>query len=111
MKPTLIAGLLSLLSALASAQPQLPAELDSRRRALDGLLKEQWEYTLRTSPEFASIIGDKRYNDRLSDYSQAFIDADLRTTADFLKRFEAQSAKVIVRTGEQAQVDTRIIQP
>jgi hypothetical protein len=30
---------------------------------------------------------------------------------EFLKRFEAQSAKVTVRAGEQAQVETRIIQP
>jgi uncharacterized protein (DUF885 family) len=45
--------------------------------------------TMRTSPEWASIIGDKRYNDRWSDASQAGIDADLQASAAFLKRFEA----------------------
>ncbi|WP_233410534.1 DUF885 domain-containing protein [Rugamonas violacea] len=44
---------------------------------------------MRNSPEWASILGDKRYNDRLSDFSQRAIDADLKAGADFLKRFEA----------------------
>ncbi len=66
-----------------------PADLKERRAALDKLLAEQWEYTLSHQPEFASILGDKRWNDKLSDLSQAAIDADLAKTADFLKRFEA----------------------
>jgi uncharacterized protein (DUF885 family) len=37
----------------------------------------------------ASLLGDKRYNDKWSDFSQAGIDADLKKSADFLKRFEA----------------------
>ncbi len=90
MNPVRTAGaaalLLSLLMGLAHAAPD---GLDARRHALDSLLKEQWEYTLRTSPEMASIIGDKRYNDRLSDFSQAAIEADIKAGADYLKRFEA----------------------
>jgi uncharacterized protein (DUF885 family) len=65
------------------------SDLETRRKALNDLLHEQWEYNLRTNPEFASIIGDKRYNDKLSDFSQAGIDRDLKASADFLKRFEA----------------------
>jgi len=34
------------------------------------LLHEQWEYTMRTSPLYASILGDKRYNDKVDDFSQ-----------------------------------------
>lgn len=56
---------------------------------LHSLLDEQWEYTLRTNPELASIIGDKRYNDKLSDFSQAAIDSDLRQARGFLQKFEA----------------------
>ena len=41
------------------------AELEGRRKALNDLLAERWEYTLRTSPIFASILGDKRWNDKL----------------------------------------------
>ena len=75
------------LTSLAEANKAV--DLDSRRKALDSLLQEQWEYVLRTNPEYASTLGDKRYNDRLRDFSQAFIDSDLRATADFLRRFEA----------------------
>ncbi|MEO5933649.1 MAG: DUF885 domain-containing protein [Duganella sp.] len=65
------------------------ADLESRRAALNSLIKEQWEYTMRNSPEWASLLGDKRYNDKWSDFSQANIDADIKTSAEFLKRFEA----------------------
>ena len=44
---------------------------------------------MRNSPEWASLLGDKRYNDRWSDFSQAGIEADLVATTEFLKRFEA----------------------
>jgi uncharacterized protein (DUF885 family) len=64
-------------------------DLESRRQALDGLIKQQWEYNMRTSPEYASILGDKRYNDRVTDMSQAAIDADNKQTVVFLKQFEA----------------------
>jgi uncharacterized protein (DUF885 family) len=63
--------------------------VEQRVKQLHDLLNEQWEYTLRTSPEFASILGDKRYNDKLSDLSQAAIDKELKQTGVFLKQFEA----------------------
>jgi uncharacterized protein (DUF885 family) len=56
---------------------------------MHNLLDEHWQYTLRTNPEFASILGDKRYNDRLSDFSQAAIDRNLAKAQSFLQRFEA----------------------
>ncbi len=46
------------------------ADLEARRKALNDLLHERWEYTMRTSPIYASILGDKRYNDKLDDFSQ-----------------------------------------
>jgi uncharacterized protein (DUF885 family) len=45
------------------------ASLDDRRKALNALFAEIWEDHLRRDPEFASTIGDKRYNDQLTDYS------------------------------------------
>lgn len=81
--------LFSLLLGLAHAQSANTApDLEGRRAALNSLIKEQWEYTMRNSPEWASLLGDKRYNDKWSDFSQANIDADIKTTGDFLKRFE-----------------------
>jgi len=79
--------LLLLLPAVAGAPPA--ADLEARRKTLNDLLAEQWEYSLKTSPEFASILGDKRYNDQLSDVSLKFVLDDLEMTRKFLARFEA----------------------
>ncbi|HEX6160110.1 MAG TPA: DUF885 domain-containing protein [Thermoanaerobaculia bacterium] len=82
--------LLSLLLPVAShAQELSAADLDQRRVALRKLLDEQWEYTMRTSPEYASILGDKRYNDQVSDASEAGFLRDLAESRKFLRRFEA----------------------
>jgi uncharacterized protein (DUF885 family) len=77
--------------ALANKSRPLPQQQSVAQRAkqLHELLSEQWEYTLRTSPEFASILGDKRYNDKLSDLSQAAIESDLHQARVFLQKFEA----------------------
>jgi len=71
------------------AATQSPSSLESRRKALNDLLAEQWEYNLRTHPLFASFLGDKRWNDKLDDFSQEAIDKDLQETQKFLTRFEA----------------------
>jgi uncharacterized protein (DUF885 family) len=75
------------LPAVAAAPPA--ADLAARRKALNDLLAEQWEYTLKTNPEYASILGDKRYNDQLTDVSLKAVLADLEMTRKFLARFEA----------------------
>src|SRR5258708_3450936 len=74
----------------AAANP--PADLEARRKTLNDLLHERWEYTIRTSPIYASFLGDKRYNDKLDDFSQQAIDDDLEQTRRFLGRFEAIDA-------------------
>jgi uncharacterized protein (DUF885 family) len=80
--------LISLLcSSVFAAPPQ--ADVEARRKALNDLLAERWEYTLRTSPIFASILGDKRWNDKLDDFSQKAIDDDLEESKKYLARFEA----------------------
>jgi uncharacterized protein (DUF885 family) len=80
----------SLILGAAHAEARTAApDLAARRAALDSLIKEQWDYTMRNSPEWASMLGDKRYNDKLSDFSQANIEADINISADFLRRFEA----------------------
>lgn len=89
----LMSLILGVVAGAAIAQPKskglMPKlSVEQRVKQLHELLNEQWEYRLRTSPEFASIVGDKRYNDKLSDFSQAAIDKDLRQTGIFLKQFE-----------------------
>jgi uncharacterized protein (DUF885 family) len=66
-----------------------PSDLEVRRKALNDLLHEHWEYTMRRSPIYASILGDKRYNDQLDDFSQKAIDEDLDQARHYLARFEA----------------------
>jgi len=83
----LLAVAMLIPAAAAAANP--PADLEARRKALNDLLHERWEYTMRTSPLYASILGDKRFNDKLDDFSQQAIDDDLEQTRLFLSRFEA----------------------
>src|SRR6266581_4493151 len=89
MQKLMLAALAVILFAAAASPAELSAaDLDKRRKALSDLLKEQWEYTLRTSPEFASILGDRRYNDQSSDVSEAAVKRDLAATKKFLARLE-----------------------
>jgi uncharacterized protein (DUF885 family) len=68
---------------------QTPPGLESRRKALADLLAEQWEYTMRTHPVYATIVGDKRWNDQLEDNSEEAVLKDLKEARKFLERFEA----------------------
>jgi uncharacterized protein (DUF885 family) len=61
----------------------------SRRQQLLSLFDEQWEYELRVNPEFATSLGDRRYNDRLNDHSLEFYKSDLEKKRQFLARIEA----------------------
>src|SRR5437588_93026 len=87
-KLMLVAIAAILFASTASSDELSAASLDKRRKALADLLKEQWEYTLRTSPEFASILGDRRYNDQSADLSEAAVKRDLAATKGFLARLE-----------------------
>ncbi len=64
-------------------------DVATRVKALDDLLAEQWQYTMKESPEFASILGDYRYNDQWSDFSIAHVDQQKKDAEAFLRRFEA----------------------
>ena len=78
-----------LLAASGGALESPAASLEARRKAFDSLLAEQWEYTLSHSPEFASILGDKRWNDKVSDLSAEEVERDLAKSREFLAGFEA----------------------
>src|SRR5258706_1763538 len=83
-----ISGLLLIVAAAAPVS----ADLESRRKAFQTLLSDQWEYQLAHGPEFASILGDKRFNDKVSDLSQKGIEADQAMDRVFLARFDAIDA-------------------
>jgi len=65
------------------------AGVEARRKQLKSALDDEWEYGLRTHPEFATYVGDSRYNDRLSDYSPEAVEQDLKHAQEALKRIEA----------------------
>ena len=74
---------------VALVVPSVGQTLDARRADLNRLLDEEWQYTMRTSPEFATNVGDNRYNDRLSDFSDKAIADDIEHNRQALARFQA----------------------
>jgi uncharacterized protein (DUF885 family) len=97
-----LAGCLAFSSGNLSlaGQVQAPAadSVTTRSKALSSLFSEIWEDRLKHSPEYASFLGDKRYNDQLSDYSVAEVNASLARGRAFLDRLS-----VIDVTGLSAQ--------
>ena len=77
---------------LALAQPTPPNSADTREtttRALYRFFEEEWERSLRQSPEQASYVGDRRYNDRWSDMSLAAIAQREAADRKALERLQA----------------------
>lgn len=74
---------------MTSLQAQSDSPLAGRRDALNKLLAEEWESELKESPEMATMIGDYRYNDKLSDASIQHIRENAEKSRQWLARFEA----------------------
>ena len=88
-RPVALAALL--LSALPllpaqslSAAPVKPATVEERHKTLDVLFHNYWEVVLKTSPEFASELGDKRWNAQITDYSVKALNDRLARESDLL---------------------------
>jgi uncharacterized protein (DUF885 family) len=96
-----VAGVLVLVSGVApvktlgqaiaaqNASQQAPQTLEERSKALSALFDEIWQDRLKHSPEYASFLGDKRYNDQWSNYSVQEINASLARGRDFIDRLSA----------------------
>jgi len=77
-------GVLLAAQSTPNTAPNQP--LRDRLRTLNAIFSDYWEDRLKHEPDFASTIGDKRYNDQLPDYSvQAYNDSLARGRA-FLTR-------------------------
>jgi uncharacterized protein (DUF885 family) len=80
----------SLQPAAHAAPPAAPAsDVATRVKALNALLAEQWEWNLKEAPEFATILGDDRYNALWSDASLAHAQQQKKDNQAFLARFKA----------------------
>ena len=99
------AGSLSLICCMnlvsVTVYGQAETSLAARSKALNAIFKDIWEDRLKHSPEFASSIGDRRYNDQLSDYSVEEVNASLGRGRIFLERLSQIDAKGL---SEQDQV-------
>src|SRR3954471_11509798 len=78
-----------LAAALIAAAATAANDVEWRRQQLTAVLHEHWERHLRQNPLFATLIGDKRYNDRLDDFSEARVLADVESDRSFAGRLEA----------------------
>jgi len=75
------------LGTMAFAAPA--ADVATRVKALNDLLAEQWQWNLKEAPEFATILGDYRYNDKWTDPTIAHVQQQNKDNAAFLARFKA----------------------
>ncbi len=75
---------------LLDAQNTPPASkilpVADRSKTLNAIFSDYWEDRLKHEPEFASSIGDNRYNDRLSDFSVQAYNDSLARDRGFLNR-------------------------
>src|ERR1700722_13861253 len=70
----------------ARAQTQSAAD---RSAALNTLFKDVWGDGLKCHPEFASALGDRRYNDQLTDLSPRAFNDEVSRRHAFLVRLLA----------------------
>ncbi|MGB7556557.1 MAG: DUF885 domain-containing protein [Candidatus Korobacteraceae bacterium] len=69
-----------------------PADIEARRTRLNALISELWEWNLQQDPVYASILGDKRYNDQLGSDSEKTTLEQQAKEKEFLKQFEGIDA-------------------
>ncbi len=75
-------SLLVVTAGPAWAQPATPEQAAK----LHALFEDEWQWTLREYPEFATRVGDPRFNDKLTDLSPAAMDRRKRHERDVLER-------------------------
>jgi uncharacterized protein (DUF885 family) len=82
-----VAGSFSLLAQQTPpAAAPIRQSVAERSKALSTIFAEIWEDRMKHSPEYASELGDKRYNDQLTDYSVQEVNASLARGRAFLER-------------------------
>jgi uncharacterized protein (DUF885 family) len=85
----LFAAVPALWAQLQPGARAAPTSLEDRRKALNDLFHEYWEAYLARNPEFASSIGDTRFNDKVSDNSVKAYNAWLEHEQNWMLRLAA----------------------
>jgi uncharacterized protein (DUF885 family) len=68
------------------------SSMEAKRKELNALFEEYWQAKLEREPEYASTLGDKRWNDRISDYSVKAENAWLEREQNLMMRLAAMDA-------------------
>jgi uncharacterized protein (DUF885 family) len=100
MRHRLLIVLACILTAPVSLRAQPPAtpapaaattaqDIATRSRQLARLFDDIWQDKLSHSPEYATFLGDKRYDDLLSDFSPRAVNDLLARGRAFIQRFSA----------------------
>jgi uncharacterized protein (DUF885 family) len=80
------------LQSSATNESAVQESAESSHRQLLSLFDDVWQYEMRTTPEWSTMLGDTRYNDRLSDNSPEFFQSDLEQQKKFLHQFQSIDA-------------------
>ncbi len=83
-----------------------PAVSGDAGKTLSALFAEMWEEQLKHSPEDASMLGDKRYDDQLTDYSAAAVNAGLARGRGYIERLGAIDTS---KLSEQEQISAEVM--
>ncbi len=102
--PNLIAILFVFLPLTISGGAAQDLPLNNRVKTLNAIFSDYWEDQLKHEPEFASSIGDNRYNDQLRDYSVQAYNESLSRERGFLSRL-AEVDTAGMSTQEQLSKD------
>ena len=84
---------LPLATPAEQAKAEAAEPVATRVKEMNDLLEEIWQNNLQQNPEFASSIGDTRYNDKISDYSVRAYNDELAREQQYLLRLGAISAQ------------------
>jgi uncharacterized protein (DUF885 family) len=74
---------------LGASHSPAAKSISTRRAELRDAIEKEWQYQLQTHPEFATAIGDPRYNNRLDDRSAAAEEQYAQHARDEIRIFAA----------------------
>ena len=77
-----------LLFTTSTVIPQSSKNMNDSITRLHSLFQEDWEFGLKEFPENATMIGDHRYDDRLTDLSPTAIERRKQHDRDMLERIK-----------------------
>ena len=86
VRSTVVAAIFATALASLPAPAQVPESAAQRSKDLAALFHDIWEDNLKHNPEYASYLGDKRYNDQLTDYSVQAVNAALERERKDIER-------------------------